>query len=63
MKHEWFLTVEERGNPATDIDADGSWSEGNLVRPLVHGTTYFRRLYELSALGDRVIGSAPMTAR
>jgi phosphatidylserine/phosphatidylglycerophosphate/cardiolipin synthase-like enzyme len=57
VKHEWFLTVEERGNPATDIDADGSWSEGNLVRPLVHGTTYFRRLYEeLSALrsGDRV---------
>jgi len=57
MKHEWFLTAAERGNPATDIDVDGSWTEGNLVRPLVHGATYFQRLYdELCALqpGDRV---------
>jgi phosphatidylserine/phosphatidylglycerophosphate/cardiolipin synthase-like enzyme len=33
------------------------WSEGNLVRPLVHGATYFARLHEeLTALhsGDRV---------
>src|ERR671933_1114797 len=58
---EWFLTRRERGNPATDFDddtsADGPWSAGNLVRPLVHGATYFRRLYEeLCALrpGDRV---------
>lgn len=57
MRDEWFLTPEERGNPATDIDEDGSWVEGNLVRPLVHGATYFQRLYEeLSRLrtGDRV---------
>ncbi|GAB15103.1 hypothetical protein ARGLB_080_01680 [Arthrobacter globiformis NBRC 12137] len=34
-----------------------SWSEGNRVRPLIHGATYFARLHEeLSALqaGDRV---------
>ncbi|MFC6158834.1 phospholipase D-like domain-containing protein [Kribbella jiaozuonensis] len=57
MTHEWFLTPGERGNPATDIDADGAWTEGNLVRPLVHGATYFQHLYdELCALrpGDRV---------
>ena len=58
----WFLTPEERGNPATDIDRvpndDGTaFVQGNLVRPLVHGATYFRRLHEeLGALqaGDRV---------
>jgi phosphatidylserine/phosphatidylglycerophosphate/cardiolipin synthase-like enzyme len=57
----WFLSSEERGNPGTDIDrvgdVDGSWVEGNLVRPLIHGASYFRRLYdELCALraGDRV---------
>jgi phosphatidylserine/phosphatidylglycerophosphate/cardiolipin synthase-like enzyme len=57
----WFLAPEERGNPATGIDRLGeagrSWVEGNLVRPLLHGAAYFRRLYdELCALraGDRV---------
>lgn len=57
----WFLSREERGNPASAVQAGGpsgsSWSEGNLVRPLVHGATYFERLREeLSALraGDRV---------
>ncbi|WP_406053995.1 phospholipase D family protein [Kribbella sp. NBC_00889] len=58
---QWFLTPDERGNPGTDIDRvgdiDGSWVDGNLVRPLIHGATYFRRLYEeLCALrpGDRI---------
>lgn len=54
---DWFLTPEERGNTATEIDRDGSWTDGNLVRPLVHGAVYFQRLYdELCALkaGDRV---------
>jgi phosphatidylserine/phosphatidylglycerophosphate/cardiolipin synthase-like enzyme len=58
---QWFLRPDERGNPGTDIDrvgdVDGSWVDGNLVRPLIHGATYFRRLYEeLCALraGDRV---------
>jgi len=57
----WFLNGAERGNLATDVHAGGdgspSWSEGNLVRPLVHGAAYFARLHaELSALqaGDRV---------
>jgi phosphatidylserine/phosphatidylglycerophosphate/cardiolipin synthase-like enzyme len=38
---DWFLTSEERGNPASSIPA---WSEGNAVEPLVHGATYFERL-------------------
>jgi phosphatidylserine/phosphatidylglycerophosphate/cardiolipin synthase-like enzyme len=57
----WFLSRAERGNTATGVHAgdDGSesWSEGNLVRPLIHGATYFARLHEeLSDLqaGDRV---------
>ena len=57
----WFLTQEERGNPATRIDRIGaagrSWVPGNLARPLVHGASYFRRLHhELCDLraGDRV---------
>jgi phosphatidylserine/phosphatidylglycerophosphate/cardiolipin synthase-like enzyme len=57
---DWFLTPDERGNPATDIDRmgpGGSWTEGNLVKPVIHGATYFRRLHdELCVLraGDRV---------
>ncbi len=47
---DWLLTAQERGNPATRLDdrhPDGrAWSEGNLVRPLVHGATYFAELYE-----------------
>jgi phosphatidylserine/phosphatidylglycerophosphate/cardiolipin synthase-like enzyme len=47
---EWFLTAEERGNPATRLDSrhpDGAaWTTGNLVRPLVHGVTYFTELLE-----------------
>jgi hypothetical protein len=44
----WFLET---------APASPSWSEGNLVRPLVHGATYFARLLEeLTELepGDRV---------
>ena len=58
---DWFLLPDERGNPWTCIDrmgdVDGSWVEGNLVRPLIEGVTYFHHLYEeLCALrpGDRV---------
>lgn len=56
----WFLGADERGNAATEVHAGAgsrSWSEGNLVRPLIHGATYFARLHEeLSVLqkGDRV---------
>ncbi len=45
---DWLLSREERGNPRTTVDdvhPDGTaWSRGNLVRPLVHGATYFAEL-------------------
>ena len=50
----WFLTADERGNPATMIDRRHvePWTEGNDCRPLVHGRPYFARLREeLVALG------------
>ena len=47
---EWLLTRDERGNPTTRLDdhhpRGRAWSEGNLVRPLIHGATYFAELYE-----------------
>ncbi len=47
---DWLLTKRERGNPFTSLDdryeGDRAWSEGNLVRPLVHGATYFAELCE-----------------
>ena len=59
---DWFLTAEERGNATTDLDRrhpDGAaWTTGNMVRPLIHGRTYFRALHdELCSLGagDRVL--------
>jgi phosphatidylserine/phosphatidylglycerophosphate/cardiolipin synthase-like enzyme len=58
---EWLLTRTERGNPSTVLDArhedEQAWSTGNLVRPLIHGTAYFPRLYEVvqaTRAGDRV---------
>ena len=58
---DWFLTPFERGNPDTDLDtvaaAGTAWTDGNLVRPLIHGATYYQRLVEeLSELnvGDSV---------
>ena len=58
----WFLLPQDRGNPATRLDSRHpgfvAWSEGNLVRPLVHGARYFaelaRRLAEMRA-GDLVM--------
>jgi phosphatidylserine/phosphatidylglycerophosphate/cardiolipin synthase-like enzyme len=45
---DWFLTADERGNPATAIDVRGAgrvaWTTGNRVRPLVHGRAYFAEL-------------------
>jgi phosphatidylserine/phosphatidylglycerophosphate/cardiolipin synthase-like enzyme len=47
---DWLLTQPERGNPATRLDerhpGEQAWSAGNLVRPLIHGATYFAELYE-----------------
>src|SRR5829696_3101701 len=50
---DWLLTPEERSNPATRLDSrhpgGEAWSRGNLVRPLIHGASYFDEL-------DRAIG-------
>lgn len=47
---DWLLTEAERGNSRTRLDAghpgQQAWSEGNSVRPLIHGATYFAELYE-----------------
>lgn len=52
----WLLTKRERANPWTRVDdphpGERAWSEGNEVRPLVHGTAYFAELHErLEATG------------
>jgi phosphatidylserine/phosphatidylglycerophosphate/cardiolipin synthase-like enzyme len=48
---DWFLTAEERGNPATEIDrrrGDGTaWTEDNRVEVVVDGAEYYARLYEV----------------
>ena len=58
----WLLTADERGNPSTRLDdrhpGAQAWSEGNLVRPLVHGSPYFAELYdrlEATRDGDLVL--------
>src|SRR4051812_19199395 len=38
---DWFLSEFERGNEATGLRV---WTEGNVVRPLVHGRVYYRAL-------------------
>ncbi len=47
---DWLLTKHERANPRTRIDdqhpGEQAWSVGNLVRPLIHGSTYFADLFE-----------------
>lgn len=48
--HAWLLTASERGNDATRIRP---WTEGNSVRALIHGRSYFPALAEaLSAAGE-----------
>ncbi|WP_027861096.1 phospholipase D-like domain-containing protein [Marmoricola sp. URHB0036] len=51
MRHtDWLLSTSERANAQTRLDdrhpGETAWSEGNLVRTLVHGSTYFAELYE-----------------
>jgi phosphatidylserine/phosphatidylglycerophosphate/cardiolipin synthase-like enzyme len=53
---DWLLISDERGNPATAIDAehgDGqAWTAGNQVTVHVDGAAYFARLHQLlSGLG------------
>ncbi len=59
---DWLLTKSERGNAQTRVDAahpgEQAWSEGNLVRPLIHGAAYFADLCERLAetrRGDLVL--------
>lgn len=57
MPDDLFLRPDERENPHTRIDAhhpDGvAWSDGNAVRPIVHGRPYFAELHErISAMGE-----------
>lgn len=44
----WLLGSDERGNTATVVDRRHlgglAWTDGNDVRPLVHGATYFAEL-------------------
>ncbi|MCZ2835943.1 phosphatase domain-containing protein [Modestobacter sp. VKM Ac-2985] len=44
----WLLSDAERGNGATRVRA---WTEGNRVRPIVHGSSYF------STLADALAGA------
>jgi phosphatidylserine/phosphatidylglycerophosphate/cardiolipin synthase-like enzyme len=47
---DWFLSEFERGNRSTRLSA---WTEGNAVRPLVHGRVYYDALATaLAAAGD-----------
>ena len=59
---DWLLTTSERANPRTRLDdvhpGEQAWSEGNLVRPLIHGATYFAELFErleATRAGDLVL--------
>ena len=57
----WLLTPAERDNGHTRVDdahPGRAWSEGNLVRPLVHGVTYFAELHErieATGAGDLIL--------
>jgi phosphatidylserine/phosphatidylglycerophosphate/cardiolipin synthase-like enzyme len=47
---DWFLSAEERGNPASSIP---TWCAGNTAEPLIHGKAYFSRLAaEVDTLSD-----------
>ena len=54
---EWLLTKAERANPHTTVDdrheGDRAWSDGNLVRPLIHGSAYFRALHDAIEATER----------
>lgn len=45
---QWLLTADERRNPATRLDrrhpSGHAWTDGNDVRPHVHGASYFPEL-------------------
>lgn len=52
---DWLLSADERGNPRTRLSP---YTTGNLVRPLIHGATYFAELFdrlEETVAGDLVL--------
>ena len=52
---DWFLTAEQRGNPASRIDAgrgSRAWTTGNAAEVLIDGVEYFAAL-------RRALASAP----
>ena len=68
MPHtDWLLTKSERANALTRVDdlhpGNVAWSEGNLVRPLVHGATYFAELLRATRWRPRRPGALHRLAR
>ncbi|OYO02645.1 phospholipase D family protein [Enemella evansiae] len=58
---DWLIKASDRDNATTILDrihpGDEAWSHHNLVRPLIHGATYFAELYarlEETGPGDLV---------
>lgn len=54
---DWFLSKDERGNPATRLDdrhpGQTAWASGNRARPLVHGSEYYTELVaRIAAMGE-----------
>ena len=58
---DWFLLADQRGNPATGIDAGRApraWTNGNAAAVLIDGAAYFHALRTCLATaraGDRVL--------
>ena len=59
---DWLLTGSEWADSLTAFEGgdggDRAWSEGNHVRPLIHGARYFQELYdalEATGPGDFVL--------
>ena len=68
MKHtDWLLTKSERANAQTRLDdrhpGETAWSEGNLVRPLIHGSTYFAELHDAIERRSRATWCCSPTGR
>jgi phosphatidylserine/phosphatidylglycerophosphate/cardiolipin synthase-like enzyme len=57
----WFLSADERGNPATELDrrhGGAAWTEGNAVEVLIDGDEYFVALHrelEDTGPGDQIL--------
>src|ERR1044071_7612073 len=42
--HPWFLDERERRFEGRSLVREQSWTDGNHVEALIHGSTYFARL-------------------